>query len=102
MTSHQRQLATHPTTVTDVPLKSQVAVGKLFSGPARTLTEVVVIAVWAAASGMQEATATASKSCRRLRMYILSVVDSMVSLVLPATGAMIALVIGQCFHGEPS
>ena len=45
MTSHQRQLATHPTTVTDVPLKSQVAVGKLFSGPARTLTEVVVIAV---------------------------------------------------------
>jgi hypothetical protein len=49
VTSHHRQLATQPSTLTEVPLRSQVTAGKICSGPARTLTEAVVVAVCAAA-----------------------------------------------------
>jgi hypothetical protein len=60
MTSHQRQFATHPTRVTRVPPMSQVTVGNVRSGPERTLTELVMVAVSAAMTGMQAASAMAS------------------------------------------
>jgi hypothetical protein len=58
--SHQRQFDTHPTTVTRVPPMSHVTVGNERSGPERTLTELVMVAVSAATAGMQAASATAS------------------------------------------
>jgi hypothetical protein len=71
MTSHHCQSGRQPSTVTVVLPRSQVTVGKLFAGPARTFTELVVVAVAAVASGAPQASASADRSGRRMRIGFL-------------------------------